>query len=68
MANTTTIVTNPNYCYKFCYKYNDTVVEYSFDAEVTFDKLLTHFKHFCKACSWSEKTVNQILPADEEVY
>lgn len=68
MANTTTTVTNPEYYYKFVYRYKDTLVEYSFDADVNFQKLLTRFKHFCKACSWTEKVVERVIPDDEEEY
>ena len=68
LVNTTTIATNPNFCYKFYYKYDDTVVEYSFNADVNFDKLLTHFKRFCQCCSWEANTVERIIPKDEEEY
>ena len=68
LVNTTTIATNPNFCYKFYYKYDDTVVEYSFNADVNFDKLLTHFKRFCQCCSWDANTVERIIPKDEEEY
>ena len=68
MVSTITTVTNPEYSYKFVYRYQDQLIEYSFDADIAFDKLLTHFKHFCKACSWSESTVEKVISSDEEVY
>ena len=68
MVNTTTIATNPNFYYKFYYKYDDAVIEYSFNADVNFDRLLTHFKKFCQACAWNESTVGRIIPSDEEEY
>lgn len=68
MVNTTITATDSNHCYKFYYKYDDTVVEYSFGADVNFDKMLTHFKRFCQACSWHADTVERIIPKDEEEY
>lgn len=66
MANITTTATNSDYCYKFCYKHRDKVLEYSFNADVSMGQLLTHFKHFCASCGWSLTCLEKIIPANEE--
>lgn len=62
------IHTNPNYYYKFIYKYDDTYVEHSFNADADLDRILTHFKNFCKGCSWTDEQAERIISKDEEVY
>lgn len=55
---------NEEYFYKFMYRCDDELVEYRFNADVTMGKFITHLKQFLKACSWSEKVVNEYLPKD----
>ena len=68
MVNTTTTVTDSNYYYKLCYKYDDKEVEMTFSADTTIDKARTNIKHFLKACSWTESQAELIIPKDEEEY
>lgn len=60
--------TNPNYYYKFIYKYDDTLIEYSFNADVSIDRMLTHFKNFCRSASWTDEQAEKIIARDEEEY
>ena len=53
--------TNPNYYYKFIYKYDDTLIEYSFNADVSIDRILTHFKNFCRSTSWTDEQTEKII-------
>lgn len=66
MVNTITTATNPDYMYKFYYRYKDNEVSMSFNADVDMYHLCMNIQNFLKACSWREDTVEEYIKTEDD--